>query len=589
MEQPPVKITPDSLRASENCRTTDKTSGFQGEEKMRIKKSVLFVAAALTFGTSSIFAGVHELDGRTLTMDELWTISAPGEDVKISQEGWKRIKNSYKAPIAAATDGRDIYGLTVNYGALKDQRVAGASVEDEPNRSASIKFNERQMRIQAAGIEPFMPDRLSKMAMIIRVNQMASGYTGMSTDAANAYIEYINNDVCPLIPSRGSEGANDLSMVTHIGLSLMGEWDVNYKGKRVSSAKVRKELGLKPYHPFGLDGIGILSNSNAAEAQAIAAVKKVEHVLKISPTIIASSLEALNGNVSPFLWSTVETKGWPQGHEAGEAILNALKGSYLWNKDDQRYLQDPLSFRSSGYILATALEELRQSKKLLDEAINHTTNNPIINTSGRNDLWYSNTEAVKMLEAGNDKTFVNSCSNFDNTQLAVQLESLSRALAQVIHTSAWRTTQLDDGGRTKLPTYLVAPENKGGDGFANIAQSMSGLYAEAMALTNSATLYGVPTSIGIEETFSNINIVADRLSRMADIAYEIYSYEVLHTTQAMDLRKANGKTMGKGTNKLLVQYRKVVPYVSKDRIYTPDINNGISFLRELDPASLSVQ
>ncbi len=555
----------------------------------KLKTSALLVAAAITFGTSSAGAAVHVLDGRTLTIDDLWVMSLPGEDVKISAEGLERLKDSYKAPIVAATDGRDIYGLTVNYGALKDQRVAGSSVEDEPNRSASIKFNERQMRIQAAGMEPFMADRLSKMAMIIRVNQMASGFTGMSEDAARAYIEYINNDVCPLIPARGSEGANDLSMATHIGLSLMGEWDVTYKGKRMDSAKVRKELGLKPYHPFGLDGIGILSNSNPAEAQAVAAVKKVEHVLSISPTIIASSLEALNGNVSPFLWPTVEAKGWPQGHEASESILAALKGSYLWNKDDQRNLQDPLSFRSSGYILAAAMEELRQSKELLNQAINHTTNNPIVNTNSRNDLWYSKTEAVKMLEAGNDRSFVNSCSNFDNTQLAVQLESLSRALAQVIHTSAWRTTQLDDGSRTKLPTYLIAPENKGGDGFANIAQSMSGLYAEAMALTNSVTIYGVPTSIGIEETFSNVNVVADRLSKMADIAYEIYSYEVLHTTQAMDLRKAQGKKMGEGTTKLLNQYRKVVPYVSLDRTYTPDINNGVKFLHELNPSSIAVK
>lgn len=552
---------------------------------MKFNHLAVLVSAALTMPLSAV-AATHVLDGQTLTVDQLWEISAPGEDVKISKDGWKRIKESYKAPIQAATDGRSIYGLTVNYGALKDQRVAGSSVEDEPNRTASIEFNERQMRIQAAGVEPFMPDRLSKMAMVIRLNQMAAGYTGMSEAAANAYMEYINNDVYPLIPSRGSEGANDLSMVTHIGLALMGEWDVNYKGKRVSAAEVRKELGLKRYRPFGMDGISILSNSNAAEAQAVAAIKKAEHVLELSPTIIASSLEALNGNVSPFLWHTVETKGWPQGHEAGEAILKALKGSYLWNKDDKRYLQDPLSFRSSGYILATAKEELRQAKELLNSAINHTTDNPIVNTKARNDLWYSQTDAVKMLQAGNATTYVNSCSNFDNTQLAVQMESLSRALAQVIHTSAWRTTQLDDGHRTQLPTYLVAKQNKGGDGFANIAQSMSGLYAEAMALTNSAMGYGVPTSIGIEETFSNVNVVADRLNRIADIAYEVYSYEVLHTTQAMDMRKEQGCKLGEGTTKLLKQYRAAVPFVDKDRIYTPDINNGVKVLKTMDPKSL---
>ena len=240
--------------------------------------------------------------------------------------------------------------------------------------------------------------------------------------------------------------------------------------------------------------------------------------------MIATSLEALNGNVSPYLWHTVETKGWPQGHEAAEAVLANLKCSYLWQKDNKRYLQDPLSFRSAGYILAAAQEELRQAKDLLNSAINHTTDNPIVNTEAKNDLWYSKAEVLDEMRAGKPNVFVNSCANFDNTQLALQLESLTKALIQVMHTSAWRTTQLVDNHRTGLPTYLVANQNKGGDGFANLAQSMSGLYAEAMGLTNSVLGYGVPTSIGIEETFSNVNLTADRLSKAVDVGYDIYSY-----------------------------------------------------------------
>lgn len=539
------------------------------------------IACSLALFSMGAFAAHHVLDGKTVTMDQLWRMSLPGETVEISKEGWERLKAGYRAPIKAAEDGRDIYGLTVNYGALKDKRVSGGSVEEEPNRSASIAFNERQMRIQAAGFGPYLPERLSKLSMLIRVNQMASGYTAMSEDAAKVFMEYINNDVTPLIPSRGSEGANDLSLATHIGLALMGEWDVMYKGKRMPAARVRKELGLKDYHPFGLDGISILSNSNVAEAQAIAAVKNAEQVIDLSPVVIATSLEALNGNVSPFMWHTVETKAWPMQHEAGEEILFALKGSYLWEKDSKRYLQDPLSFRSAGYILAVAKEELRQAKDLLTTAINHTTDNPIVNTQTRTDLWYSNLPAAKLLEAGQEGQYINSCSNFDNTQLALQLESLTRAMGQIMHTSAWRTTQLDDGHRTNLPTYLVAPENKGGDGFANIAQSMSGIYAEGMALTSSVMGMGVPTSIGIEETYSNLNLTADRLSQMADRTREIYAYEVLHTTQAMDMRiRMENRKLGETTTKFLESYRTVVPYVDKDRIYTKDLQNTVDWLRQ---------
>ena len=542
------------------------------------------IGAAVLCTAFPVLAANHVLDGRTLTVDELWTIAQPGETVSLSDEGWKRIDASYIVPIKAAEAGEDIYGLTVNYGALKDKKVTGSSVEAEPNRSASIAFNERQMRIQAAGFEPYLPAHVSKMSMVIRLNQMAAGYTAMSRDAARAYMEYINHDVTPLIPSRSSEGNNDLSQVTHIGLALMGEWDVMYKGKRRPASEVRKALKLKPYRPFGLDGISILSNGNVAEAQTIDALKNAEQVLRLSPVMIASSLEALNGNVSPFLWHTVETKGWPAGHEAAESVLLSLKGSFLWQKDPKRYLQDPLSFRSAGYVLAAAVNEYQRTKALLNASLNHTTDNPIVNAEGRADLWYSQLPAVKMLEFGGKGHYVNSCANFDNTQLALQVETLTRALGQVMHASAWRTTQLDDGHRTQLPTYLVAPENKGGDGFANIAQAMSGTYAEGMALTNSVMGYGVPTSIGIEENFNNLPVTAQRLGQMADRTREVYAYELMHTAQAMDLRvRMEGRTLGEGTKSMLKSYRKTVPFVDKDRAYTVDLNNSLKFLKSYQP------
>ena len=201
------------------------------------------------------------------------------------------------------------------------------------------------------------------------------------------------------------------------------------------------------------------------------------------------------------------------------------------------------------------MEELNQTKGLLNTAINHHHRQPDCQYRSQNDRWYSNAEVLDEMRAGKPTVYVNSCSNFDNTQLALQMESLTKALGQVMHISAWRTTQLVDDHRTGLSTYLVAKENKGGDGFANIAQSMSGLYADGMALTNSVIGYGVPTSIGIEETFSNLNATADRLSKMADVGYEIYAYEVLHHT-GYGYEKTGRQTDGPRHNKTLGRLQK---------------------------------
>ena len=556
----------------------------------KVKKSAFFVASALIFGASSALAAVHQIDGRSLTVDDLWEMSAPGEDVKITKEGWDRIKKSYRTIIDATKNGISVYGLSVNYGDLKHQKVVTGDVEKEPNRSASIEFNERQMRIQAAGIGPWLDNRLVKMSMIIRLNQMASGITGMTEEAAKAYMTYINNDVYPLIPSRGSQGVNDLNWPTHIGLALQEEWDVIYQGKRMPSKEVHKKLGMKKYEPFGLDGIAILSNGNVSEAIVIDALKRAEHLLRLSPAIVASGLEALNGNVSPYLWHSIETKGWPKAHDVSEKVLLQLRGSYLWDLDPKRELQDPLSFRSAQWTLAAAERALDNLKEIVNQSLNHSSTNPAVSIEGRHDLWYSNLPAVKVLAVDDKGRYVNSVANFDYTQLALEVEGLTKAMAHVLHNSAWRMIQIADDKRTKMKKYLVAKENVGGDCFANVAQAVSGLYAEMAGLTNNITLYGLPTSIYIDDTYNNVAQTADRLRQLTNVGYEIFSYELLHHMQGAEMRaKEQGHKLGEGTTKLLKEYRKVVPYVTTDRIFTNDLNASIDWLKKLDPKKVSVE
>lgn len=550
--------------------------------------SVLSSVLSLTLSSIS-YSDTFELTGHDLSVDKLWRAAEYGNDVVVSVDGWKRIDESYQVTIRAAKKGLEIYGLTTNFGDLKNQEVVKGDIESEPNRTKSIAFNKRQLRIQAAGVEPYLDNRLVKMSMIIRLNQMAAGLTGITVKTAEAYQNYINNDIYPLIPGKGSPGVNDLSWPAHIGLAMIGEWDVIYKNKRQPSKKVMKKINMKPIEPFGLDGISILSNGNVSMAITVDAIRRVEHLLNLSPYIVAASLETLNGNISPFLWHSIEGKGMPKGHVAAESILKALKGSYLWEEHSERYLQDPLSYRSSHWSLAAAIEELDQLKHLIELQINHTSDNPLVTINSKSDVWYYDYPAVQaLLVDENTGSFVNSNSAFDFTQIALQVESLTTAMAHVLHNSGWRILQVGDSHRTNLNKYLVSESNVGGDGFANILQPVSGLYAEAMGLTSNVTLYGLPTSIVIEETYSNVNVTADRLRQMTDIGYGIFSFEVLHMTQGAQIRRdEHGLKLGEGTEKLISEYRKVVPFVDKDRIYTLDINNGVKFLKQLSVSSLN--
>ena len=105
--------------------------------KLRTLK-MSFSGFRLFFVAFPTWAATHVLTGNDLTVDTLWEMSKPGEKVTISPEGWDRINKSYQAILDATKNGISVYGVSVNFGDLKHQKVVTGDVEKEPNRSASI-------------------------------------------------------------------------------------------------------------------------------------------------------------------------------------------------------------------------------------------------------------------------------------------------------------------------------------------------------------------------------------------------------------------------------------------------------------------
>ncbi|MFU0507144.1 aromatic amino acid lyase [Pseudaminobacter sp. NGMCC 1.201702] len=64
----------------------------------------------------------------------------------------------------------------------------------------------------------------------------------------------------------------------------------------------------------------------------------------------ALSLEGLNGNVSPLLEDIAAFRLFPSHLNSTAELRSLLEGSYLSQADDERILQDPLSFRTAPYL-----------------------------------------------------------------------------------------------------------------------------------------------------------------------------------------------------------------------------------------------
>lgn len=547
---------------------------------MRITPIAASVATSLLLLSGAANATVT-LTGADLTQDQAWRI-AQGEEVAISKKAMKQVTDSNRLVMAAARAGVEIYGLTVGVGLNKDHHLFDAKGDLTPEvRKASIEFNRNILRSHSVGYGPALSKEVTRLAMVVRLNTMLTGRSGAQPRVVELYRDFLNKGVTPVVPTRGSIGDADITLASHIGSVMMGEWRAEVDGKVVSGAEALKMKGITPLVPEGKDGLGILSSNCVGVAMTMDAMRTMRQALKVSPVVYGLTLEGMNGNVAPFLAQTVNNHPLTGLKEAAAEMRAMLKGSYLWNFDKTRALQDPLSFRTTVYTISEAKRALKELDELVNIQINSSDDNPgVILNASKEDFDKTQVKQYFVDKDGVKGAIIPS-ANFEPLPIAIAAQRATIALSHVSHNALHRTMRLDEDRFSGLARYLAGPNNPNGHAFGATEDSMVSIYAENIELANPISMHGTPVEGNIEDSASNLPRVAERLKRASNNMFDLYSMELLHNTQAIDLRKMkqdNVKLSDK-TGALYNAYRKVVPFVDKDRIFSGDLENGIKILK----------
>jgi histidine ammonia-lyase len=541
---------------------------------------LVFIAVAF-FALPSMAATRVKLDGHSLTIEEVLSVSKGEAEVEITDEAMKQVEAGFAVIMEAALQGKPVYGLTTGVGWNKDKPVFeeknGKRVLSEELLTRSRKFNLLSLRAHGGGVGPDLPADVVRAAMLIRLNTFLSGIPGVQPAVVNQYRDFLNKKITPVVPSRGSVGEADITIASHIGLAMVGEWQVDYKGKRMAAADALKEAGLSPIEPVGKDFLSMLSTNAVAAGQAVLAVEEAKNYVDKAIAVFGLTLEGLNGNVAPFLKATTEIRPFPGMLKASQAILDVLNGSYLWQPAEGRPLQDPLSFRTMGYALGNALEAIEEANNALIIQINSTDDNPAVipgaTTVERADSKYVSNYLVK----GEQNGAIYPTANFDMLPVVARIERLSQALARLSQNIVMQTIRFENPNITGLSRFLASEENTLGHAFGAIQKPLVELYAENEQLAMPVSMAGFALAGNIEDTFVNSLLAIRNLEKITDNMYHISSIQMLHTAQAIDLR---GKVhLANKTKALYDGYRKVVPFVSLDRIYTSDFAKGYEFLK----------
>lgn len=534
--------------------------------------TILSITAMLAL---SLSASDITLDGKGVTPQEIARI-ANGAKVKIDDAAMQKVKKAHEILLSAAKDGQKIYGLTVGVGLNKDRSFVDAKGNlDAEVIEASTKFNIGLIHAHCGGVGEDMPLKTARAVLATRLNNMLFAGAGVQEEVINLYKEFLNQDIIPVMPSVGSMGEADITILGHVGLAMLGEGEVYYKGEKMAAAEALKKAGLKPLSPFGKDSLSILSSNAYSAALASFALEDLKHADKMSKLVFALSLEALNGNVAPFSSEAASLRPFPQFEATAKQIREILKDSYLWDKDDTRALQDPLSYRDASYFFAAMSSSIQSLESLMKIQLNSSDDNPGI-FIGEQPAGAKFQESKLFTKGG----AVVPTSNFEPLLWVIEFEKASIVLAHNSKASSLRTIKLSDDNFTHLSRFLGT--DKTVHAFGAMQKPFVALAGENEFLANPASLDYVPVAGNIEDVATNAPFVMQKFSKQIENFYSILGMELIHAAQAIDLRMQQNPNLklSAQTKKLYDEYRKVVKFMDTDRPLTNDFRNSAKFLKE---------
>jgi histidine ammonia-lyase len=523
-------------------------------------------------------SGVLRLDGRGLTVAQVWQVADGNRAVSIAPEALTRMQRSFDLLIAAAEQGIAVYGLNHGVGANKDKTIfTGAFTADEQKKSE--EFNANNLRATSAGAGTDAAESAVRAAMVVRLNTMLLGYSGARPRVAEMYRELLNRRIHPVVPTRASVGEADITILAHIGLAMMGEGEVHYQGARMPAAQALRAAGITLLVPVAKDSLAIMSSNAYAAGTAALAAHEARRLLEVAPRVFALSLEGLNGNVAPFLPEVLALRPYSEPAATARSVLAALEGSYLWRTSPARALQDPLSFRGAAHVIGVAVGQLEYLNQRLEIQMNSSDDNPAVLLDAEPAVGAPPQVLQYYVQTGNTRGAVIPTANFEPTPWVLQLQALSVALAQVSQSTAARITRLGSPAFTGLTRFL-AP-NDITLAYSAIQKVYASLDAEIAALSDPVSDQTMSLANDIEDVGTNSVDATSRLRRIIDDLYSEIGIELMHAAQAVDLRRiaTPGLPLGRGTGELLKAFRGVVTFLTHDRHLTPDVVASARFLR----------
>ena len=490
-------------------------------------------------------SNIHYISTDVLSLEAIQEIIYQHKTLELSEEARVNIQKC-RDYLDAKMEANEtpIYGINTGFGSLCNIKISNENLS---------KLQENLVKSHACGTGEEVPSEIVKLMLLLKIQSLSYGYSGVQLITVLRLIDFYNNDILPVIYTQGSLGASgDLAPLAHLSLPLLGEGEVFYNGKKMFTSQVMKQFDWKPIVLQSKEGLALLNGTQFMSAYGTHILLKAIKFSYLADLIGTISLEGFDGRQEPFN----ELIHFIRPHKGQIITANRvnefLEGSEIISQS-KAHVQDPYSFRCIPQVHGASKDAIDYVKKVFKTEINSVTDNPNVFI-----------ESDQIISGG----------NFHGQPLAIALDFLAIALSELGSISERRTYQLISGFRN-LPPFLV--DNPGlNSGFMIPQYTAASIASQNKQLATPASVDSIVSSNGQEDHVSMGANAATKALRIMDNLERILAIELMNASQAIEFRRPLQSS--DFIEMFLKSYRQEVPLVKEDRILHYDIQKSVAFL-----------
>lgn len=491
---------------------------------------------------------IHYISADFMSLEQLENIVSNKYKIALSEESIIQINKCRKYLDQKLDQSKSLfYGINTGFGSLCNIRISDTEID---------KLQIRLVVSHACGMGDEVPENIVKLMLLLKVQSLSYGYSGVHLKTVQRLIDFYNNDITPVVFQQGSLGASgDLAPLAHLSLPLIGLGSVYYKNEKIEANHILEKFNWEPLSLHSKEGLALLNGTQFSASYMAWCLLESRRLLRLANLTTALSIDAFNCSLAPFDERLHKIRPHIGQQETAATIFNLLKDSAL-AKSPKEFVQDPYSFRCVPQVHGASADAIKYAEQVLLTEINAVTDNPIV---------FSADDAI--LSGG----------NFHAQPLALALDFLAIAVAELGSISERRTYQLISGSRG-LPPFL-SPNAGLNSGLMIPQYTAASIVSQNKQLCTPASVDSIVSSNGQEDHVSMAANAATKAYQVLKNVERVLAIEFMTAAQALEFRRPLKSS--DFIEKIITQYRTVIKPLEDDRLLSPDLHQTVSFLRFL--------